>query len=208
MTVFRDVSGTTNMRTMIACVIPPHRFYASSLYGIILVNNKRVVLNDSYNQKTARIAAILNSTTLDFVVRAKAQMHMAPMIKTLPVPPSSQFDLEIATMSARLTCGGKNTQKEFATFAESFDIKPKELSPAEKIDITAHLDALVAHAYGLSKDEYQMVLDSFKFDDDPSLLDAETADWSDNKVLRRFYGEVRKAAMPHFEAIAKERGGA
>lgn len=65
---------------------------------------------------------------------------------------------------------------------------------------------MVAHAYNLTRDEYQMVLDSFKFDEDPSLLDAETAEWSDNKVLRKFYGEVRKAAMPHFEAIAKERG--
>lgn len=46
-----------------------------------------------------------------------------------------------------------------------------------------------------------MVLDSFKFDEDPSLHEAEEVDWSDNKVLRKFYGEVRKAAMPHFEKL-------
>ena len=57
------------------------------------------------------------------------------------------------------------------------------------------------------KEEYQMILDSFKFGEDPSLLKAEAVDWSDGMVLRRFYGEVRKAAMPHFEVIAKERGG-
>ena len=84
---------------------------------------------------------------------------------------------------------------------------PEEILPADRIDTTARLDALVAHAYNLSKDEYRMILDSFKFGEDPSLLRAESADWSDNKVLRRFYGEVRKAAMPHFEAIAKNRGG-
>ena len=82
------------------------------------------------------------------------------------------------------------------------------MSPAERIDTTARLDALVACAYGLSKDEYRMVLDSFKFGEDPSLLDAKTADWSDNRVLRGFYGEVRKAAMPHFEALAREKRGA
>ena len=48
------------------------------------------------------------------------------------------------------------------------------------------------------------MLDSFKFGEDPSLRDADDADWSDNKVLKKFYGEVRKAAMPYFEEIAKE----
>lgn len=99
-------------------------------------------------------------------------------------------------------------EKKFAAFFESFEIEPRELTPAERIDITAKLDALIAHAYRLTRDEYQMVLDSFKFGEDPSLLDAKDANWSDNKVLRQFYGEVRKAAMPYFEAIAKERDGA
>ena len=94
----------------------------------------------------------------------------------------------------------------FGAFADSFGIKPELLSPARRIDITARLDALVAHAYGLSKDEYRTVLDSFKFGEDPSLRDADEADWSDNGVLRKFYGEVRKAAMPYFEEIAKEDG--
>ena len=106
-----------------------------------------------------------------------------------------------------MTCGVRGTKTDFGAFAETFGVEPKELSPAERIDATARLDALVAHAYALSKTEYQMVLDSFKFSEDPSLPKANTADWSDNKVLRRFYGEVRKAAMPHFEAIARERGG-
>lgn len=111
-------------------------------------------------------------------------------------------------MSACLACGWKGAERDFAAFAESLDITPRELSPAERIDATARLDALVAHAYGLSRDEYRMVLDSFKFDEDPSMFEAKTADWSNNKVLRRFYGEVRKAAMPHFEAIAKAGRGA
>lgn len=111
-------------------------------------------------------------------------------------------------MSACLACGWKGAKRDFAAFAESLDITPRELSPAERIDATARLDALVAHAYGLSRDEYRMVLDSFKFDEDPSMFEAKTADWSNNKVLRRFYGEVRKAAMPHFEAIAKAGRGA
>ena len=206
--VFRNVSSSTNMRTIIASIIPPHRFQADSLRGIVLTKNHRVDLGDEYNQKTAYLCAILNSMTFDFIVRAKAQMNMAPIIKSISAPLPSQYDNEIASVAARLTCGWKGAKRDFAAFAESLEIEPKEMSPAERIDTTARLDALVACAYGLSKDEYRMVLDSFKFGEDPSLCGAEAADWSDNRVLRGFYGEVRKAAMPHFEAIASEKRGA
>lgn len=207
MIMFRDISGSGNMRTMIAAIVPPHRFNANPLYNIILTKNQRVDFSSSYITKISYLCAILNSMTLDFLARSKAQMHLAPMIKSLSAPPPSQHDDEIAVVAARLTCGRKGAKRDFAAFAESFGIEAKELSPAERIDMTARLDALVACAYGLSKGEYQMVLDSFKFGEDSSLLNAETSDWSDNKVLRRFYGEVRKAAMPHFEAIAKAGGG-
>lgn len=207
MIVFRKVSSPTNMRTIIASIIPPHRFHADTLSSIVLIRNQKVDLGDDCNQKTAYLCAILNSMTFDFIVRSKAQMSMPSIIKNMSAPPPSQHDDEIASAAARLACGRKWAERDFAEFAESFGIKPKEMLPADRIDTTARLDALVARAYGLSKEEYQMVLDSFKFGEDPSLLNAKTADWSDNMVLRRFYGEVRKAAMPHFEAIASEKRG-
>ena len=87
MIVFRDVSNPSNMRTMIASVIPPHKFHMNSLHSIILTRNSKVVLDGDYIRKVAYITAILNSMSLDFVVRAKAQTHMAPIIKSLPAPP-------------------------------------------------------------------------------------------------------------------------
>ena len=206
--VFRNMGRSTDMRTIIAAIIPPHRFYANSLRGVVLTKNYRVDFGDEYNRKTAYLSAILNSMTFDFIVRSKAQMNIAPIIKSTYIPSPSQHDDEIASTAARLACGRKEAEKDFAEFAESFGIELEEMSPANRIDITARLDALIARAYGLSKEEYRMVLDSFKFGEDPSLLDAETVDWSDSKVLKRFYGEVRKAAMPHFEAIAKTKRGA
>ena len=206
--VFRRITAPTNMRTMIASILPPHRFHAHSLNSIVLTKNHRVDLGDEYNQKTAYLCAVLNSMTFDFIVRAKVQMDMGPIIKSMPSPPLSPFDGDIAVAAASLTCGRTRAKKDFAAFAESLGIESEELSPADRIDTTARLDALVASAYGLSRDEYRMVLDSFKFGEDPSMLDAKAADWSDNRVLRRFYGEVRKAAMPHFEAIARAERGA
>lgn len=205
--VFRRVTSPTNMRTMIASIIPPHRFHADTLRSIILTKNYKIICGEEYDKKIAYLVAVMNSMTFDFLARSKVQIDMPTIVKSLSVPPPSPFDVDIANAAARLTCCRKGTKKEFAAFAESFDIAPEEMSPANRIDITAKLDSLVAHAYGLSRDEYRMVLDSFKFGEDPSLLEVKSADWSDNKVLRRFYGEVRKAAMPHFEAIAKDRGG-
>ena len=85
--VFRNVSATTNMRTMIACIIPPHTFHAHSLNTILLVKNSKAVFDGVYNKKIALLTAILNSTTLDFIVRAKAQMNLAPILKGTPAPP-------------------------------------------------------------------------------------------------------------------------
>ena len=208
MIVFRNVARSHDLRTVIAAIIPPHSFHANSLYSIILTKNNRVTFDDDHNQKTAYICGILNSMTFDFIARSKIQINLAPIIKSLIFPYPSQFDNEIATLTAILTCDNNGTEGEFTAFAESFDITPSPLSPADRIKTAARLDALVAHAYCLSREEYQMILDSFKFDEDVSLHDAEAVDWSDGTVIRRFYGEVRKAAMPHFDAIAKERGGA
>ena len=208
MIVFRRVTSPTNMRTVIAAIIPPHTFHADTLHSIILTRNYRVTVDYTYNKKITYLVAIMNSMPFDFIARSKTQMDVRSILKNLSAPPPSQHDDEIAVTAARLTCSRKGAKIDFAALAESFGIEPKEMSPAERIDATARLDALVAHAYRLSKDEYRMVLDSFKFGEDPSLPGAKTADWSDNKVLRRFYGEVRKAAMSHFEAIARAGGGA
>ena len=61
----------------------------------------------------------------------------------------------------------------------------------------------MAHAYGLTADEYQAILDSFKFGENPALLDgSESADFNDNRTLRQFYGEVRRLAPGYYHEIA------
>ena len=70
-----------------------------------------------------------------------------------------------------------------------------------EIHATARLDALVAHAYHLSKEEYKTILKSFKFEENPALLEADTADFNDNKTLRAFYGEVRKLAPGYYDSL-------
>lgn len=193
---FRDISGPTNVRTILGAIIPPQRFHAHSMNSIVLTRNGTFEDGNDYNWHTAYLCGILNSMSFDFAARSKAQMHTASIIKTLPIPSLTHYD-EIAELAAILSVGSD----EFEGFAESMRIDNVSLSPYERIHATAKLDALVAHAYGLTRDEYQTILDSFKFDENHTLLEAESADFNDNKVLRQFYGEVRKLAPQYYDDI-------
>ena len=195
--VFRRVARSTDMRTIIASIIPPQTFHMYTLYSIVLTRNGSIGGGNDYNRRIAHLCGILNSMTFDFTARAKMQMDVPTVIKGLPVPKRIHYD-EIAGLAARLSAG----TDEFEGFAESLRIDNVSLMPPERIRTTAKLDALVAHAYGLTKEEYATILDSFKFSENPDLLEAESADFNDNKVLRQFYGEIRKLAPRYFDEIA------
>ncbi len=193
---FRDISGPTNMRSIIASIIPPQRFFTDSLRVIVLTRNGNFEHGNEYNKKTAYLCGILNSMTFDFVARSKLQMHTMVIIKALPIPDRTRHD-DIATLAAKLSVGSD----EFEGFAESMRVENMPLTPYERIHATARLDALVAHAYHLSGEEYRTILESFKFEENPALLEADTADFNDNRTLRAFYGEVRKLAPGYYDSL-------
>ena len=133
--------------------------------------------------------------------RSFAQVNIAPILKSFPLPRST-YEPQIAKLAARLVCG----TPEFAEFADIMRVENRTLGPRERIEATAKIDALVSHSYKLSLDQYHTILDTFKFSENSALLEAESADFNDNKVLREFYGEVRKLAPKYYKEIA-ENGG-
>ena len=194
---FRNISRSTDMRTIIASIIPPQRFHTHSINSIVLTRNGGLERGNEYNKKTAHLCGILNSMAFDFVARAKLQVNTPAAIRDISFPSKLHHD-EIAKLAAKLSVGSD----EFEGFAESLRVANVSLTPPERIHTTARLDALVAHAYGLTREEYQIILDSFKFTENPALLEAESADLNDNKTLRQFYGEVRKLAPGYYDDIA------
>ena len=115
MIVFRYIASSTNMRTMISYIMPPHTFHTDALRSIILTRNHRVVFGDQYYHKLAYLTGILNSTTFDFIARAKIQMHTATIFKHLFIPNPSKHDTAIATLAAFLTAalrGGGNLRMQ------------------------------------------------------------------------------------------------
>ena len=194
---FRDISGPTNTRTVVASIIPPQTFHMYSLFSLVLVRNGSIGSGNDYNRRIAYLCGILNAMSFDFITRSKMQMHVSTVIKNFPLPKKIHYD-EIAKLAARLSVG----TEEFEGFAESLRVENVHLKPPERIRTAAQLDALVAHAYGLTREEYIIVLDSFRFTENPALLETKYADFNDNKVLRQFYGEVRKLAPVYYDEIA------
>ena len=195
---FRDISSPTNFRTFIASIIPPQRFFTCSLRAVVLDHHGYQKYDNDYDRKIAYLCGILNSMTFDFAVRGTSRMNMAIVVNSAPFPTSLVHQDEIIQIATRLSVG----TGEFEGFAESLRVENTPLAPPERIRATARLDALVAHAYGLTRDEYETVLESFKFGENPGLLEARSADFNDNQTLRQFYGEVRKIASSYYDEIA------
>ena len=194
---FRNISRSTDMRTIIVSIIPPQRFHTHSISSIVLTRNGTFENGNEYNRKIAHLCGVMNSMPFDFAARSKPQMFVPTGIKKLPIPNMSYYD-EIVKMAAKLSVG----TEEFDGFADSLRVDNVRLTPPERIRVTAKLDALVVHAYGLTRNEYMTILDSFKFTENPALLEAKSADLNDNKTLRQFYGEVRKLAPVYYDEMS------
>ena len=189
--VFRNISSPTNMRTIIATIIPPKTFLTDSASYIMLKRNDTLVLDNIYNENILYLCSVLNSTSFDFVARQLAQVNTPAIIKKIPIPP---YNKNMSKLAAKLTVG----HPDFEGLAENMRIPNEPLSVSDRIDTAAELDVLVAKSYKLDRAEYQTILKSFKaFRENQSLRDAESIVW-DNKNLKEFYGEMRKKALEIF----------
>ena len=194
--VFRNISSPTNMRTVIATVIPPKTFHTHAMCSIVIKRNEALLLDDTYVRTILFLCGILNSTTFDFISRQITQVNVAALITYLPIP-DTQHKKEISLLAAKLMIG----HDDFAGLAERMHLANKQLPVAERIDTTARLDVIVAKAYGLTKQEYTTILESFvSFRENGDLRNKEEITW-DNNRLKEFYGEMRKRALETFDDV-------
>ncbi|MFH9174046.1 Eco57I restriction-modification methylase domain-containing protein [Streptomyces albogriseolus] len=162
---FRQTASATNERTLIAAILPPgtvvadtvHYFYRSAWDAAR--NGYQTVLPA---HAMAYVVALMNSMVLDFVVRRKAGAHVTKSIMaTLPIADVSLENgvgAEIVRLSARLSC----RSPEFEELAEILGVDCGPLSRAEEAALRADLDARVAHLYGLSATQLELILADFR----------------------------------------------
>jgi hypothetical protein len=155
---FRDITASTNERTLIASAIPA-RCFAGNTLVLSSVPMKGDLLSF--------VVALFDSFVIDRMIRQKITSHCNMFyMYQLPVPRLTEKDAAfrpIVERAARLIC----TTPEFDDLAkEIFGKKATSRTvgttePSERMRLRAELDALVANLYGLTEEEFSYILTTF-----------------------------------------------
>jgi len=201
--VFRDVASSTNVRSMIACVIPPESFCSNKAIVVLPIVGGSFPKEKDYPRIICHLAGVFNSFIFDFLIRLRVTMSLNFFYvyqTSIPGDYSGPVANRIVDIAAKLS----SIDACFEKFASSANIRVKPLSMRERIELTAELNALVAKHYGLTRQELEVVLSSFDgFKEDKELINLEGAiKWSDD-LIRRFNEEVRKRVLSYFDQLIK-----
>ena len=160
---FKEITATTNVRTMIAAVVPQ--------VGCIDTLPVLLPLNDRFDAlSVACILANLNSFCFDYVARQKVQSTHIKLyiLEQLPVITPDDYNRPFGVTTARELIRDHvlrltYTAHDMASFAQDlgYDGQPFVWNEDERRHLRARLDALYFHLYGLTKEDAEYVLDTF-----------------------------------------------
>jgi hypothetical protein len=151
---FRDATNRTNARTVIAALVPPATLLVNSAPYLVFPENR--------DRDRACCLALLNSLAFDWQARRFVETHVSYFILEglrLPTLDDATFDA-IATAAARLSC----PDERFADFARANGVEVGPLTPAERDELRAEIDARVAHAWGLGAADLETIFADFTLD--------------------------------------------
>ncbi len=148
---FRAVTNRTNSRTAIGCLIPPRTpltdrapYMAFHLWD---------ALEQSF------VIGVFNSIPFDWQARRSVETTLNYFILnglTFPQPSNTPWQ-QIGHLAARLSC----IDERFTEFASEAEVDCGPLTDAQRNDMRAEIDALVARAYGLTEDELRFIFTDF-----------------------------------------------
>lgn len=163
---FKDVTSPTNVRTMIAALVP--RSGVGNTLPLLLLDDAGSTAAGA--EALWLLAANLNSFVFDFVARQKVQgQHLNWFIvEQLPVVTGESYERRFGQRTARdlvrdhvlrLTY----TANDVASFARDlgWDGTPFSWNEEERSHARARLDALYFLLYGLSREDAEYVLGTF-----------------------------------------------
>ncbi len=172
---FRDITNRTNQRTLIACLLPPQVFLTNTAPYLLWPRGDE--------REQALLLGVLSSIPLDWYARRFVEMHVNFFIfNPFPIPRPPRTDKEwqrVVALAGRLAY----PDERFADWAKAVGVAQGPLPPAEKADMIAELDAVVARLYGLSEKQLVHIFETFH----------EGWDYSDRlaMVLKHFRAHAR-----------------
>ena len=160
---FKDITASTNVRTMIASVIPK----VGCGHTLPILGG----LNGPLDPLSAScILSMLNSFCFDYVARQKVQAtHLTwYSVEQLPVIKPDGYDRRFGQKTARELVQDHvlrltYTSHDMEPFARDlgYNGPPFKWDPEERRHLRARLDALYFHLYGISNDDAEYILSTF-----------------------------------------------
>ena len=168
--MFRGIARNTDIRTLIAGIIPPNHTFGHSMFGHIpkkyAFENRKIVINEVPLQRVLFVQAIFNSLVVDFIVRFMVDINVVKSIlMRLPIPQPNDEQLsknkvyQKLIKNALLLNLANNTNldelKDKLKNKVSFEVKQSDIptTQKQKDKLQAENDALIAELYGLSKEQ-------------------------------------------------------
>ena len=148
---FRDVTRSTDSRTTRACLVPPLT---------PLTNSAPYLVFSGWSELSqASVLGTMNSLVFDWLSRRYVELHLNYyVLDMLCFPPHGNTPWErIGRLAARLSC----VNDRFLEFASAAGVQCGLLSDRQRHNLRAEIDALVAHAYGLTEDELRFIFTDF-----------------------------------------------
>ncbi len=161
---FREISRSTDERTMIAAVIPP-----GYIFGHKGTCEKTPWLRPDATALV--LCAVFNSFAFDWCLRRKIAASVSLfMLNACPAPTlSTDASRFLAHGALRLSCGHAGYARLWHEQLGAVAPFSPGLSAAdERYAVRAAIDAVVAQAYGLGRDDYRHILSGFSHKTHPS----------------------------------------
>lgn len=153
---YRDITNTTNERTMIAAILPKR----ASDYTVRLIYSGEVV-----GQSVCNLTANLNSFVFDYVSRQSvAATHFSDYVmKQLAVLPPSSYDAELAAFITPHILELTYTAWDLQPFAQDvgYNGPPFIWDEDRRFLMRCELDALYFHLYQIAREDVDYIMETF-----------------------------------------------
>lgn len=151
---WRGIARASDSRTVICSLVPPQTILQHT--ASFFVN----VCGDS--RAEAFLLGLLSSTPLDWYARCFVEIHVDfHVINAFPVPasaPGTEHNDRVGEIAGRLAA----VDDRFSDWAAEVGVPVGSVtSQAEKDDLIAELDAVVAHLYGLNRGDLEIIWGTF-----------------------------------------------
>ncbi|WP_245945624.1 Eco57I restriction-modification methylase domain-containing protein [Helicobacter didelphidarum] len=172
---FRAIARDTDERTLIFSLLPKDCGFGHSMFGAnpkqYILDSKQIKIKAISNLRILFALGLLNSVIVDFIARGMVQINVSKTyLQRIPLPQPSDEEIESDSVYSQIARNALILQLyndkagDFAELASEFAISKNEIPKTRKLydTLRARNDIMIAKLYGITKEEFCYILDTFK----------------------------------------------